>query len=708
MASSQKRKAHGKALGNRELSWLQFNRRVQMEADNPANPLLERAKFLAIATSNLDEFVQVRYGNLYANALGPKAHKKTQGGLPLDKLLKRVNKEMLRQQNLQYLLFEGIRSELYLQKVQLYPTFTLTESMRAKETLIFKEEIKPNLKKLALEEEPQQKQLHLLVKLVQPRKKTLRFVMLALPTALPRLFDLSDSPEVHQLIRLEDIVRHHLASVFPRVKIEQAAVFRVIRNQDFPVEAATQAEVVPAVKEMLQLRRTGQVRRLEAEERMGEEMLSMLMLRFGLPPEQRYRVTGPLDLNKLMMNLYGLLPRADLKYSPVEPQPLRELMGEGLWKRIAAKDTLLYHPYHSFAPVVHFVQQAAKDPAVRSIKQTLYRVSSNSPIVQALAEAAENGKEVVVLFEACARFDEESNLFWGERLEKAGCRVLYGLPGLKTHSKITLVERMERGKTKRYLHLGTGNYHDGTAKLYTDFGLLTADQALGQDAQNFFAELSGVTDLPMGELIRAPEKLKTTLLHLIEREKENALLGKPAGILAKMNSLSDEGMIAALCSASSAGVPIRLLVRGLCCLLPGVPGVSENIQVRSIVGRHLEHARAFCFVAGGEDQVYLSSADWMPRNLHKRVELMFPVKDESCKRAVENVLRLQWQDTEKAWEQGPDGAYERHSPKGQPKLNAQDALLYRLHEVLAGEAPPPSMDGKGAAESPAGKAEHHG
>lgn len=682
MGSAKKRKNRDKTLTNRELSWLQFNQRVQMEADNPDNPLLERAKFLAIVTSNLDEFMQVRYGRICAAARGARGGKGVHGGHSAKSLLRRVNKAILHQQNFQYLLYEGIRSELYLQGVQLYPIFTLTKEMRARETEIFKKEIKPSLRRLSAEEVPQQKQLHLLVKLSHSQRKTVRFVTFTLPTALPRLYELSTDPGQHMFIRLEDIVRHHLRQLFPKEQAEQAAVFRVLRNQDFSMEETSQTDIPHQVREMLRMRRTGNVLRLEAEERMSEEALGMLVARFGIGPEQKYRVTGPLDLNKLMMNLYGELHLSDLKYPPVPPMLETELMGEDVFERIAKKDYLLCHPYHSFAPVVHLLERAAQDTAVTAVWQTLYRVSSNSPIVQALAQAAENGKRVTVLFEAFARFDEENNLFWGERLKQAGCHVLFGLPGLKTHSKVTLFEREENGEARRYLHLGTGNYHDGTAKLYTDMGLFTANPVMGEDAYAFFADLEGAATLPMRELVKAPEALKTTLLHLIEREKEYAIEGKPSGIIAKMNSLVDTAVIAALYSASNAGVPIRLIVRGICCLIPQLSGLSENIRVISIVGRHLEHARAFCFENGGESEVYLSSADWMPRNLQRRVELMFPVTDPACKRAVENVLALQWSDTEKACEQQSTGEYVRRSVRDGGRINAQERLLYHLQEVL--------------------------
>lgn len=698
MGAAHKRKQSRQAIQNRELSWLQFNRRVQSEADNPDNPLLERAKFLAIVTSNLDEFVQVRYSGLMEAARGEHGDRKVQGGLTAEELYRKVNKEILRQNNTQYLLYEGIRGELYLQGVQLYPVFALDEDHLRREKEIFESEIRPSLKILPFpESEPMQKQLHLCVKLQKARRKDARFALVALPSALPRLFDLSKNKETRCLIRLEDIVKRYLHRLFPKEQVEHAGVFRLIRNQDFPVEERTADDIVPAVRDMLRKRRAGRVMRLEAEERMSAEMLSLLMKRFGVSRERRYRVTGPLDLNKLMMNLYGQVNRPDLKYPPAQPVTPDGLMGEDVFRRIEERDYLLYHPYHSFTPVVRLMERAAADPSVRAVKQTLYRVSGNSPIVAALAEAAANGKRVTVLFEAHARFDEENNLFWGERLERAGCRVLYGLPGLKTHSKITLFEREEDGVLKRMVHLGTGNYHDGTARLYTDFGLLTADEQLTADAAAFFERLEGHEDAPMEEIVEAPGRLQPTLLQLIDREREHAREGRPAHILAKMNSLSDEAVIRALLDAGRAGVRVDLIVRGICCVVPECLGLSENIHVRSIVGRHLEHARAFRFENGGESEVYLSSADWMPRNLYKRVELMFPVKDAACKRAVENVLALQWSDTEKCRVRRADTSYARKSAR-HGRLNAQEELLKDVEGVFAGKRPLFGDEGKAVTE----------
>ena len=683
MGSAHKRKADKHAIENRELSWLSFNGRVQAEADNPDNPLMERAKFLAIVTSNLDEFMQVRYHGVLEAASGKRKGKKTQGGLKAEKLYRRVNKEILRQNNRQYTLYEGIRSELYLQGVQLFPTFSLDEMLLRREKGIFEKEIRPYLKAEPLDgARPRQKQLYLCAKLVRPRRKNAQFMLVGLPAALPRLIDLSQSKDVQRLIRVEDVVKHHLHRLFPKDEVEHAAVFRILRNQDFEIEEFNEDDIVPAVRGMLAKRVGGAVMRLEAEERMSEEMLTLLMKRFEVEAERRYRVTGPLDLNKMMMNLYGLVKRPELKYPAVQPVEVEALMGEDAFEQIDRRDWLLYHPYHSFAPVVHLMQLAAEDPSVRAIRQTLYRVSGNSPIVAALARAAENGKEVQVLFEIHARFDEENNLYWGERPKRAGCRVMYGLPGLKTHSKITLFEREVDGQLRREAHLGTGNYHDGTAKLYTDFGLLTADPALTADAAAFFESLDG-REVELQELLKAPDMLQPAVLRLIERERENAEMGLPARIMAKMNALSDEPVMHALLEAGRAGVEIDLMVRGVCCLIPGIEGVSENIRVRSIVGRHLEHARAFVFENGGEHEVYLSSADWMPRNLYKRVELMFPVKDEACRRAVENVLALQWNDTEKCRHRGPDGAYTLE-PRHERGLNAQETLLRDVEGVFNG------------------------
>lgn len=686
MDGSDKRKENKPRTLCRELSWLQFNQRVQAEADNPDNPLLERAKFLSIVASNLDEFIQVRYHRLLEAAQGPDDGRLLACGLTPAELMQRVNKAILRQQNLQYMLYEGVHSELYHQGVQFYPVFMLSEAMRYRCKEIFLHDLLPRLHVAAWNEELEplpQKKLLMLVRLRPRNGASARFATVALSSSQKRIYDLPGEGGARYCIRQEDLVKQFLPLLFPEDQAEEASLFRLVRNQDFPLNDGD--DVATAVREMLLKRRTGAVMRLEAEERMSTEMLALLMKRFGVQPERRYRVTGPLDLSKLLMTLYGQMDRPELKYPKADPITVKALTGEDIFTNIARKDWLLYHPYHSFEPVVNLLNRAAADADVCSVKATLYRVGGNSPVVRALQRAAENGKQVTVLFEARARFDEENNLLLGERLRRAGCTVLFGLPHYKTHSKTLLITRMENGELKRYLHLGTGNYHDGTARLYTDLGLLTADPRLGEDTARFFYGLEGNGQpFAMACLRRAPEDLKPALLGLIGRETRNALCGLPAGIMAKMNGLLDTAVIDALYEASRAGVPVELIVRGVCALMPGVPGLSDNIRVTSIIGRQLEHARAFCFLNAGDAEVYLSSADWMGRNLDRRVELMFPVRDAACKQAVCNLLRLQLADTCKAWRLLPDGTYIRTPVDGRPALNAQETLQSDVDAVLAG------------------------
>ena len=684
MDGNGRRKDDQPRILNRELTWLQFNHRVQMEGDNSDNPLLERAKFVAIVTSNLDEFLQVRYHSLLEGAQSPDAEQLTPCGLSSRELYQRVNKAILRQQNLQYQLYEGIHSELYHQGIQAYPIFMLTDAMRARVKEIFLNDLMPKLKAVPWGEEiapTSQKKLHLMIRLRSKVGKAVRYVTLSLPSS-PRIYDLPCAEDLRCYIRQEDLVRLFLPVLFPEDLTEEASVFRLLRNQDFPLDE--QEDVATAVKEMLLKRRAGDVMRLEVEERMSAELLSMLMKRFNVSSERRYRATGPLDLSKLLLSVYGQFDRPELKYPRGEAIVVPALAGPDVFEQIARQDWLVYHPYHSFEPLVNLLNRAATDPDVTSVKMTLYRVGSNSPVVRALLKAAENGKQVVVLFESRARFDEENNLSQGDRLRRAGCTVNFGLPGYKTHSKTLLITRMEGGQLRRYLHLGTGNYHDGTAKLYTDMGLFTADPALGEDAARFFYGLEGnSTVFSTSMLVKAPDQLKPRLLALIAREREHALSGRPSGIVAKMNSLLDTQVVEALYEASGAGVPIDLIVRGICTLIPGVEGMSENIRVLSIVGRHLEHARAFRFENGGSPEVYLSSADWMPRNLSKRVELMFPVQDAACRRAVENILSLQLDDNQKSWLMQPDGTYTRKAAEGVGPVNAQELLYRELEDIFS-------------------------
>ena len=447
-------------------------------------------------------------------------------------------------------------------------------------------------------------------------------------------------------------------------------------QSDLTIDEDEAADLLKEIQKQLKKRQWGEVIRLEVDDTISKPLFKILKKEFGVKEAEIYKINGPLDLT-FLMKMYGMEGFEEHKVAKHEPAPVPETMtDESIFDQIRNGDILLHHPYQSFDPVVNFVRQAARDPQVLAIKQTLYRVSGNSPIIAALAQAAENGKQVSVLVELKARFDEENNIVWAKMLEKAGCHVIYGLVGLKTHSKITLVVRKEEEGIRRYVHLGTGNYNDATAKLYTDCGLLTCSPAIGEDATAVFNMLSGYSEpLSWNKLSIAPLWLRDRFKALIERETENARCGKPARIIAKMNSLCDRDIIAELYEASAAGVEIDLIVRGICCLKVGIPGVSENIRVRSIVGNFLEHARIFYFLNNGQEDVFMGSADWMPRNLDKRVEILFPVEDELCKKEVIHILDVQLADTCKAHLLQADGNYEKVDRRGKVALTAQDCFV---------------------------------
>lgn len=492
------KKQFKKALQNRDLSWIQFNERILDEADNLYNPLLERAKFLAIVTSNMDEFFQVRYHSIFENGYEKTEDEhKGMGGLTPHKLYKKVTLALQEQYKRQYVIYDGIRGELYRECVRIFPAFFRDTAMVEEEVSVFTNEILPQLQVEPIEKANiQQKQLYICVKLSHEKTKKASFMIIGLPSVLKRLYVLSEIGDVKCIIRLEDIVKHHIQQLFPKDIVEYCAMFRILRNQDFEVREEKTEDIVPAVRKMIEKRNTGKPMRIEVEESMSEEMLTLLMREMKVVQEQTIRAAGPLDLNKLMMSLYSIVDRPDLKYDVVKPVELPELMGEDIFEKIEQKDRLMFHPYHSFEPVLNLINRAAEDADVTAIKMVLYRVSKSSPIIDALIRAAKQQKNVFVLFEAHARFDEENNLRCGEMLEKAGCKVIYGVPNLKVHSKITLIEKNCGEHVKHYLHLGTGNYNEGTAKLYTDFGLLTANEQLGRDAVAFFEQFEG-KDIPM-------------------------------------------------------------------------------------------------------------------------------------------------------------------------------------------------------------------
>ncbi len=670
---------------DRELTWLQFNHRVQKEAGNPQNPLLERAKFLGIVTSNLDEFMQVRYVSILRDGKSINRNMALSSGLTGKTKLDLVNHAVTEQQEMQYVLYQGMIGEMATQGIRFFPNFELTEAIEAEIKRIFWGDIMPKLKVIPWGEEyapMNQKKLRLMVKLQPKNGMKVRYAMVSYP-GTPRIFRLPSEDGTICLIRHEDLMRQWLWMMFSQDDILEASAFRIIRNQEFPLDP--EEDVATAVREMLVKRTTGDVMRLEAEDGIGDETLAILAQRFQVPEEQLFKAPGPLDLNKLLMTCYGMINRSDLKYPKVKQLIEHELMDPNIFEKIDRRDWLLFHPYHSFDPVINFFGQAAVDPHVISIKTTLYRVGNNSQVIRALTKAAEAGKQVEILMETQARFDEDNNLANTDRLRRAGCRVICGIPGLKTHSKAVLITRREFGALKLYAHLGTGNYHDGNAKLYTDMGLLTCDEQICGDVQIFFHALESESrEIYTASLIAAPSNLKLKVFDLIRREKEHALAGRPSGIIAKMNSLLDEQVTDALYDASAAGVKVKLIVRGICTLIPQDARLSRNIEVISIIGRHLEHARAYRFENGGNAEIYLSSADWMPRNLDRRYELMFPIRDQSCKHAVENVLRLQLMDNQKCWCMDPCGDYTRKQPNGDRPVNAQEVLLHAITEVFSG------------------------
>ena len=671
---------------DRELTWLQFNHRVQKEAENMRNPLLERAKFLGIVTSNLDEFMQVRYVSILRDGQGKNRNQLLSSGLSMQKKLELVDCAVTDQQKMQYVLYHGMIGEMAEKGIRFYPELDITDDMKSEIKQIFFSEIMPRLKIIPWGEEywpMNQKKLRLMVKLQPKNGHAVRYAMVSYP-GTPRLYRLPCKDGTICLIRHEDLLRQWLWMMFAQDDILKVSAFRIIRNQDFPLDP--EEDVATAVREMLVKRTTGDVMRLEAEEGISDGALKILAQRFSVPDDQLFRVAGPLDLSKLMMTCYGMIHRPELKYPKTQQVIVHELMNPQIFKRIKERDWLLFHPYHSFEPIVNLFSQAAADPAVISMKTTLYRVGNNSQVVRALAKAAQAGKQVEVVMETQARFDEDANLSNTERLRRAGCRVICGIPGLKTHSKAVLVTRREYGALRQYVHLGTGNYHDGNAKIYTDMGLLTSDRQICSDVQNFFSALEHESrDMHTEALIAAPTNLKTKVFELIRREKEHALAGRPSGIVAKMNSLLDEQVTDALYDASCAGVKIKLIVRGICTLIPGDERLSENIGVISIIGRHLEHARAFVFENGGDKEVYLSSADWMPRNLDRRYELMFLIRDERCRQAIENVLRLQLMDNLQCWEMQPNGDYTRRQLGAGMPVNAQEVLIASIDEVFSGQ-----------------------
>lgn len=690
---------------NRELSWLAFNHRVLGEARDKDIPLFERIKFLSITASNLDEFFMVRVASLKDMVNAGYTRKDIAGMTPAEQLEK-VNGATHALVEVQYSVYN--RSLLPLLAKNGLMVVESHEDLTKKDCAFvdryFQDNVYPVLTPMAVDSSRpfpliRNKSLNLgaLVskKEVKSRRhlfnkkpvqgKEMEFATVQVPGGVPRIVQLPEAADgTKRVILLEQIIERNMDKLFLNYNIECSFPFRIMRNADFSLEEDETEDLLKEIEKQLKKRQWGQAIRLEVEEGIDKQLLDIIKKELMIDERDIYSIPGPLDLT-FLMKMYGLSGFEQLKYQAYTPQPVIELeAGADIFDKIQEQDILLHHPYQTFAPVVDFIKQAAKDPQVLAIKQTLYRVSGNSPIIAALAQAAENGKQVTVLVELKARFDEENNIVWARKLEKAGCHVIYGLVGLKTHCKITLVVRREEEGIRRYVHLGTGNYNDATAKLYTDLGILTCNEAIGEDATAVFNMLSGYSE-PLGwnHLALAPLWLKDRFLYLINREKENAMEKRPARIVAKMNSLCDPDIIKALYEAAAKGVKIQLIVRGICCLRTGVEGTNDNIEVRSIVGNFLEHARIFYFENAGDSELYMASADWMPRNLDRRVEILFPVLNNALKEKVWHVLEVQLGDTHKAHFLQADGSYQKMDGRGKNVMSAQEIFCREFTALAA-------------------------
>ena len=685
---------------NRELSWLEFNQRILGEARDRKNPLFERMKFLSITASNLDEFFMVRIASL-KDMVNAGYQKKDIAGMTAQEQLRALNEKMQAFCEKQYTTYNrALLPKLSEEGLEIISFSELSEKEMDFLEEYFHKNIYPVLTPMAIDSSRpfpliQNKTLNIAA-LIKSRnkdkkeKKEYDIATVQVPSVLPRVILLpqKDGPKRKcRVILLENVIEHYLDVLFLNHEIICSAPYRIMRNADLSIDEDDAEDLLKEIEKSLKMRQWGEVIKFEYEERMDKRLVKYLKKQFKVHSCDMYAFNGPLDLT-FLMKCYGIEGFEDLKEAPYIPQKNKKLRADkNIFNQIRKGDVLLHHPYESFDPIVAFIKQAAEDENVLAIKQTLYRVSGHSPIIAALAQAAENGKQVTVLVELKARFDEENNINWARKLEKAGCHVIYGLVGLKTHCKIALVVRREADGIRRYVHLGTGNYNDSTAKLYTDTGMFTCRNAVGEDATAVFNMLSGYSEpANWNQLIVAPIWMKKRFLEMIARETQNAKEGKPAKIIAKCNSLCDRKIILALYEASCAGVQIDLIVRGICCLVAGKPGVSENIRVRSIVGTFLEHARIFYFYNDGNEEVYMGSADWMPRNLDRRVEIVFPVEAPDLKEKAKHILDVQLRDTLKAHCLLEDGTYRKVDRRGKEAVEAPVHLRCRRVGTFCEEA----------------------
>jgi polyphosphate kinase len=669
---------------SRELSWLEFNDRVLEEGIDRRNPLLERVKFLAIYSTNLDEYFMIRVAAL-KQQIEAEVHKRSNDGrLPEEQVAAISARLRISLARFASLLRDDLFPALAAEGIAIRRYDELSEPDRAMLAKLFDERVFPVLTPLAVDQgHPfpyiSNLSLSLGVELYEDSLEgpQLRFARVKIPSSLPRLVAI-DAPEGRRhFVTLEDMIAHNLGALFPGMDVRASYCFRVTRDADLDLQEDEADDLLRAIESELRKRRFGEPVRLEVEASMPESLRTMLLDALALEEVDLYAIDGLLGTSDLWTIVN--LDRPDLHDPPFTPAIPKRLVGEAdIFAAIREGDILLHHPYESFDPVVQFLKAAAADPNVLAIKQTLYRTSGNSPIVAALVEAAENGKQVATLIELKARFDEENNIHWARNLERVGAHVVYGFPGMKVHAKVILVVRNEPEGIRRYVHFGTGNYNDKTAKVYTDLSLFTCRPELGVDVTHLFNRLTGFSkDTRYEKLLVAPTTLRSGFVDLIEREAEHARAGRPCGIVAKLNAISDARMVQSLYAASQAGVPIELIVRGMCELRPGIPGVSETIRVRSIVGRFLEHSRIFCFANAGHREVYMGSADWMGRNLDRRVETIVPVLDAAIREQIcTGIMDVMERDNWNTRWLRSDGTYVRRTVgEDEPLFRAQQALL---------------------------------
>ncbi|WP_430460921.1 polyphosphate kinase 1 [Thalassolituus sp. LLYu03] len=675
---------------NRELSHLQFNIRVLEQALDENHPLLDRLFFLCIFSKNLDEFYEVRVANL-TRQLAYAREQAGADGMHPQQVLSAIHSLCSATVERQYtILNDTILPALAKENINFLRRADWTEDQRAWVRAYFEDSIQPLVSPIGLDPS------HPFPRLVN---KSLNFIValegkdafgretglaiIPAPRSLPRIIRFPDElckKGGDNFVFLSSMIHEFADDLFPGMTVKGCYQFRVTRNADLEIDHEDTADLASALEDELHSRNFGEEMRLEVADNCPEELAQFLLKKFGLQNNDLYKVNGPVNLGR-MMEVVGQINRPDLQYTPFTPGlPKHINFKKSIFESIRDKDTLLLHPFESFTPVVDLLREAAKDPNVRAIKQTLYRTGAKSEIVNALVDAARSGKEVTVVIELRARFDEEENLYLANRLQEAGAVVVYGVVGYKTHSKMMLIVRKEGDKYKRYVHLGTGNYHAGNARVYTDYSFLTSDDSIGEDVHKVFQQLTGMGEaLRIKKIFHAPFTLHKKLIELIDRERMNAEAGKEALIRLKTNGLTEPKVIRALYKASQAGVKVDLIVRGMCCLRPGMPGVSDNIRVRSIIGRFLEHSRVFYFYNTGKDEIYAASADLMERNLLNRVETAFPIENSKLKERMKSELEVYMLDNCQAWDLQPDGTYVRATPADdEPTVKAQSILLESL------------------------------